>query len=136
MNRSSSAVGGSSRPKSSCLVCASFGRSNLENADSARRCRFRNSQQKRASDLDAIYVCIPKLHLSSRDLRKFLIEARHVSPQTASLLVGMEPLFSLIGMPIFGILADRYAHRSLLMMVGSLFIVPVFPMLSYASIPA
>jgi hypothetical protein len=23
----------------------------LENADSARRCRFRNSQQKRASDL-------------------------------------------------------------------------------------
>ena len=67
--------------------------------------------------------------------QKFLIEARHVSPQTASLLVGMEPLFSLIGMPIFGILADRYAHRSLLMMFGSLLIVPVFPMLSYTSIP-
>jgi MFS family permease len=29
----------------------------------------------------------------------FLIDARHVSPQTASLLVGMEPLFSLVGMP-------------------------------------
>src|ERR1017187_3389092 len=35
--------------------------SNLENADSARRCRFRNSQQKRASDLDPTYVWIPKL---------------------------------------------------------------------------
>ncbi len=67
--------------------------------------------------------------------QKFLIEARHVSPQTASLLVGMEPLFSLIGMPVFGLLADRYAHRSLLMMLGSLLIVPVFPMLGYTSIP-
>ena len=67
--------------------------------------------------------------------QKFLIEARHVSPQTASLLVGMEPLFSLIGMPIFGLLADRYARRSLLMMFGSVLIVPVFPMLGYASIP-
>ncbi len=67
--------------------------------------------------------------------QKFLIEARHVSPQTASLLVGMEPLFSLIGMPVFGMLADRYAHRSLLMMLGSLLIVPVFPMLGYTSIP-
>jgi MFS family permease len=67
--------------------------------------------------------------------QKFLIEARHVSPRAASLLVGMEPLFSLIGMPIFGLLADRYARRSLLMMFGSLLIVPVFPMLGYASIP-
>ena len=39
-------------------------RSNLENADSARRCRFRNSQQKRASDLDPTYVWIPKLDVA------------------------------------------------------------------------
>ena len=49
---------------STCLVCASFARSNLENADSARRCRFRNSQQKRASDLDPTYVWIPKLDVT------------------------------------------------------------------------
>jgi MFS family permease len=67
--------------------------------------------------------------------QKFLIEARHVTPQTASLLVGMEPFFSLVGMPIFGWLVDRYAHRSLLMMFGSLLIVPVFPMLGYTNIP-
>ena len=67
--------------------------------------------------------------------QKFLIEARHVTPQTASLLVGMEPFFSLVGMPIFGLLVDRYAHRSLLMMFGSLLIVPVFPMLGFTNIP-
>ncbi|HEV2547721.1 MAG TPA: MFS transporter [Stellaceae bacterium] len=67
--------------------------------------------------------------------QKFLIEARHVSPQTASLLVGMEPFFSLVGMPIFGLLVDRYARRSLLMMFGSLLIVPVFPMLGFTNIP-
>lgn len=67
--------------------------------------------------------------------QKFLIEARHLSPQTASLLVGMEPFFSLIGMPIFGLLVDRYARRSLLMMFGSLLIVPVFLMLGFTNIP-
>jgi MFS family permease len=67
--------------------------------------------------------------------QKFLIEARHVSPQTASLLVGMEPFFSLIGMPIFGLLVDRYGHRSLLMMFGSLLLVPAFPMLGFTNIP-
>lgn len=66
--------------------------------------------------------------------QKFLIEARHLSPQTAALLVGMEPFFSLIGMPLFGLLVDRYAHRSLLMMFGSLLIVPVFPMLAFTQI--
>jgi MFS family permease len=67
--------------------------------------------------------------------QKFLIEARHVSPQTASLLVGMEPFFSMVGSPIFGYLVDRYAHRSLFMMFGSLLLVPVYLMLGYANIP-
>lgn len=66
--------------------------------------------------------------------QKFLIEARHVSPQTAALLVGMEPFFSLVGMPLFGLLVDRYARRSLLMILGSLLIVPVFPMLAFTQV--
>jgi MFS family permease len=66
--------------------------------------------------------------------QKFLIEARHLSPETASLLVGMEPFFSLVGMPIFGLLVDRYARRSLFMMFGALLIVPVFPMLAFTNI--
>lgn len=66
--------------------------------------------------------------------QKFLIQARHLSPQSAALLIGMEPFFSLVGMPIFGLLVDRYARRSLLMMFGSLLIVPVFPMLAFTKI--
>ncbi len=66
--------------------------------------------------------------------QKFLIEARHVSPRTASLLVGMEPFFSMIGAPIFGYLVDRYARRSLFMMFGSMLIVPVYLMLGYTDI--
>jgi MFS family permease len=67
--------------------------------------------------------------------QKLLIESHHLSPQNASLLVGMEPLFSMIGMPLFGYVADRYGRRSLFMMFGSLLIVPVFLMLAYTTIP-
>src|ERR1019366_6676411 len=52
------------RAGGTCLVCASFGSTELGNTDSARRCRFRNSQQKRASDLDPTYVWIPKLDVA------------------------------------------------------------------------
>lgn len=45
-------LGSTSVGLGTCLVCASFGSTHLQNADSARCCRFRNSQQKRASDLD------------------------------------------------------------------------------------
>lgn len=67
--------------------------------------------------------------------QKLLIESRNVSPSTASLLIGMEPLFSMIGMPIFGFIVDRYARRALLMAFGSLLIVPVFLMLAFTNIP-
>jgi MFS family permease len=67
--------------------------------------------------------------------QKLLIESKHVSPSTASLLIGMEPLFSMIGMPLFGYLVDRYARRSLMMIFGALLIVPVFLMLAFTDIP-
>lgn len=66
--------------------------------------------------------------------QKFLIHARHATPQTASLLIGMEPLFSMIGMPVFGHLVDRFGRRSLFMMFGSLILVPVFLMLIYTDL--
>ncbi len=67
--------------------------------------------------------------------QKLLIESHHLSPQQASLLVGMEPLFSMMGMPLFGWVADRFGRRSLFMMFGSMLIVPVFLMLAYTTIP-
>ena len=57
------------------------------------------------------------------------------APQTASLLVGMEPLFSMFGMPIFGFVADRFGRRALFMMFGSMLLVPVFLMLGYTNVP-
>jgi MFS family permease len=80
----------------------------------------------------AFYGCIFPFQTFGQ---KFLIESRHLSPQTASLLIGMEPLFSMIGMPLFGYLVDRFGRRSLFMMYGSLLIVPVFLMLAYTDIP-
>lgn len=67
--------------------------------------------------------------------QKFLIESRGLSPQTASLFVGMEPLFSLIGMPIFGTIVDRFGRRSLFMLFGAMLILPVFLMLGYTDLP-
>src|ERR1017187_1387099 len=52
------------RGRGTCLVCASFGSTDLQNADSARCCKFRNSQQQRASDLDPTNAWIPKLDVA------------------------------------------------------------------------
>ena len=50
--------------RSCCLIHASIAVTKWQNADSARRCRFRKSQQKRASDLDSIDGWIPKLDVN------------------------------------------------------------------------
>ncbi len=67
--------------------------------------------------------------------QKFLIDARHATPQMAGLLVGMLPGFTMIGTPLFGLLADRIARRSLLLIFGSLLLIPVYLMLAYSSLP-
>ncbi len=67
--------------------------------------------------------------------QKFLIEARHTTAQTASLFVGMLPLFAMVGTPLFGHLVDRVARRSLLMMFGAALLVPVYLILAYTDVP-
>jgi MFS family permease len=67
--------------------------------------------------------------------QKFLIQGKHISPQSASLLVGMLPGFTMLGTPLFGLLADRIGKRSLLMMFGSLLLIPVYLMLAYTDVP-
>ncbi len=67
--------------------------------------------------------------------QKFLIEAKGMTPRSASLLVGMLPFFSMIGTPLFGLLADRAARRSLLMMTGSLLLIPVYLLMAYTDVP-
>ena len=68
--------------RNSCLIHASIAVTKWQKADSARRCRFRKSQQKRASDLDSKYVWIPKLDVAgsnpvsrSHDSKRLSIDA-------------------------------------------------------------
>jgi MFS family permease len=94
--------------------------------------RFNRSFWLLAGLCVAFYSCIFPFQTFGQ---KFLIDSRNVSPGTASLLIGMEPLFSMMLMPVFGHLVDRYGHRASFMMAGSLILVPVFPMLAYTDIP-
>ena len=80
----------------------------------------------------AFYGCIFPFQTFGQ---KFLIEARQATPQAASLLVGMEPMFSLLFMPFFGHLVDRYGNRSLFMLLGSSLLVPVFLVLAWTDVP-
>jgi MFS family permease len=67
--------------------------------------------------------------------QKFLIEAKHTTPQAASLFVGMLPLFTMAGTPFFGWVADRIGKRSLLLVFGSLLLIPVYLLLAYTNVP-
>jgi len=67
--------------------------------------------------------------------QKLLIEAKGITPRTASLFVGMLPFFSMVGTPLFGHLVDKVARRSLFMIFGALLLIPVYLMLAYADIP-
>ncbi len=65
---------------------------------------------------------------------KFFIDAHHVSRETAGTLVGMLTVFTMFGTPLFGLFADKVGKRALLMMCGSLLIVPVYLMMAYTGI--
>lgn len=80
----------------------------------------------------AVYGCIFPFQTFGQ---KLLIEARHATPRSASLLVGMEPMFSLLCMPLFGHLVDRHGNRSLFMLLGSFLLLPVFLLLAWTDVP-
>ncbi|HET9298714.1 MAG TPA: MFS transporter, partial [Candidatus Polarisedimenticolaceae bacterium] len=65
----------------------------------------------------------------------YLIEAHGVSPDDAGQLKSLLPLFSMIGMPLFGLLVDKIGKRALLMMLGSLLLVPPFLFMVYTDLP-
>jgi MFS family permease len=65
----------------------------------------------------------------------FLIEARGVAPDAAGTLKSVLPLVSMFGMPLFGLVADRWGRRALLMTAGSALLVPPFLMMAYGSLP-
>ena len=65
----------------------------------------------------------------------YFIEAKGLTPEAAGNLKSILPLLSMIGMPLFGLLADRVGKRALLMAAGSALLVPPFFFLPFTGVP-
>lgn len=63
---------------------------------------------------------------------KFFIEAHGLTREAGGFLNSMLPLAAMIATPLFGLMVDRVGRRSLFMMLGSLVLVPLFPIVAYA----
>jgi MFS family permease len=62
---------------------------------------------------------------------KFFMGAHNVTREAGGDLVGMLTLFTMFGTPIFGLFVDKLGKRALLMMLGSLLLIPVYLMMAY-----
>ncbi|MGH9601549.1 MAG: MFS transporter [Terriglobales bacterium] len=62
---------------------------------------------------------------------KFFIEGHQAERDFAGQLNSVLPLAAMIATPLFGLLVDRFGKRGSLMAVGTLLLVPVFPILAY-----
>ena len=65
---------------------------------------------------------------------KFFIEAHGTSREFGGFLSSMLTLFAMIATPLFGLWVDRVGKRALLMMVGSLLLIPVYLMMAYTQV--
>jgi MFS family permease len=65
---------------------------------------------------------------------KFFQETHHLSRENAGFLSGILTLAAMFCTPFFGLLSDYLGKRSLLMMLGSLLIIPVYLLMGYTNI--
>src|SRR5579864_8324229 len=65
---------------------------------------------------------------------KFFMEAHGTSREFGGFLSSMLTLFAMIATPLFGLWADRIGKRALLMMLGSLLMIPVYLMMAYTHV--
>jgi MFS family permease len=65
---------------------------------------------------------------------KFFMEAHGTSREFGGFLSSMLTLFAMIATPLFGLLVDRVGKRALLMMFGSLLLIPVYLMMAYTQV--
>jgi MFS family permease len=65
---------------------------------------------------------------------KFFIEAHGTSREFGGFLSSMLTLFAMIATPLFGLWVDRIGKRALLMMFGSVLLVPVYLMMAYSHV--
>jgi MFS family permease len=65
---------------------------------------------------------------------KFFIEAHGTSRELGGFLVSILTAFTMFGTPLFGLFADKIGKRALLMMFGSLLLIPVYLMMAYTRV--
>jgi MFS family permease len=65
---------------------------------------------------------------------KFFIDAHHTTRELGGFMLSVLTGFTMFGTPLFGLLADKVGKRALLMMCGSLLLVPSFILLGYAHV--
>ena len=65
---------------------------------------------------------------------KFFIEAHGTSREFGGFLSSMLTLFAMIATPLFGLWVDRIGKRALLMMLGSVLLIPVYLMMAYTRV--
>jgi MFS family permease len=65
---------------------------------------------------------------------KFFIEAHGTSRELGGFLVSILTAFTMFGTPAFGLFADKIGKRALLMMLGSLLLIPVYLMMGYTHV--
>lgn len=65
---------------------------------------------------------------------KFFIEAHGTSRELGGFLVSILTAFTMFGTPAFGLFADKIGKRALLMMLGSLLLIPVYLIMGYTHI--
>jgi MFS family permease len=61
----------------------------------------------------------------------YFTQAHALTNEAAGNLKSVLPMLSMIGMPLFGLLADRIGKRALLMAAGSMLLVPPFLLMGY-----
>jgi MFS family permease len=65
---------------------------------------------------------------------KFFVEAHGESREMGGFLSSILTLSSMILTPLFGLLSDAIGRRSLLMMIGSVLLIPVYLLMAYTSV--
>ena len=65
---------------------------------------------------------------------KFFMDAHHTSRELGGFLVSILTAFTMFGTPVFGLFADKVGKRALLMMFGSLLLIPVYLMMGYTNV--
>ncbi len=65
---------------------------------------------------------------------KFFIEAHGTSRELGGFLVSILTASTMFGTPLFGMFVDRLGKRALLMMLGSMLLIPVYLMMGYTHI--